>query len=143
MNKLLTTFQAPSPLLPLCYRTFSVFYDFSMDVALKNYHFSFIGYKNHLPFEAHFRTNLQEKFKNGERQFFKIKRIGLPVGFSENSARITDNGGTRTGEDRRQNPIKNYTSDRRSGRDRRGGSDRRKVQQVRGKKAIERRESFR
>ena len=39
--------------------------------------------------------------------------------------KIADNGGTRSGKDRRQDSTKEYIPDRRSGRDRRYGPDRR------------------
>jgi len=62
---------------------------------------------------------------------------------SEKSTRINDNGGTRSGTDRRQYNIMDKTSERRSGKERRSGIDRRKIQNCRGEKAIERRELFR
>jgi hypothetical protein len=55
---------------------------------------------------------------------------------------INDNGGTRSGADRRQFSNKGYTPERRSGRDRRGGIDRRSKKSIRDGKAIERREAF-
>jgi hypothetical protein len=39
--------------------------------------------------------------------------------------KINDNGGTRSGKDRRKDSMKKYIPDRRSGRDRRDGLDRR------------------
>ena len=39
--------------------------------------------------------------------------------------KINDNGGTRSGKDRRQDSTKEYIPDRRNGRDRRDGLDRR------------------
>ena len=62
---------------------------------------------------------------------------------SEKSTRINDNGGTRSGTNRRQYNIMDNTSERRSGKERRSGIDRRKIQNFRGEKAIERRELFR
>ena len=62
---------------------------------------------------------------------------------SEKSTRINDNGGTRSGTDRRQYNIMDNTSEQRSGKERRSGVDRRKIQNFRGEKAIERRELFR
>ena len=62
---------------------------------------------------------------------------------SEKSTRINDNGGTRSGADRRQYNIMDNTSERRSGKERRSGIDRRKIQNFRGEKAIERMELFR
>ncbi len=58
-------------------------------------------------------------------------------------SRINDNGGTRSGADRRQSPNVDYTPDLRSGKDRRSGVDRRYGQRLRGGQAIERREVFR
>ena len=62
---------------------------------------------------------------------------------SDKSTHINDNGGTRSGAERRQNTVKDHTPERRSGRERRGGNDRRRGQDLRGEKAIERRELFR
>ena len=62
---------------------------------------------------------------------------------SEKTTQINDNGGTRSGVDRRQYTIMSYTPERRSSKERRGGGERRKGQNFRGEKAIERRESFR
>ncbi len=62
---------------------------------------------------------------------------------SEKSTQINDNGGTRSRANRRQNIVKDYIPERRSGRERRGGNDRRRGQDFRGEKAIERRELFR
>ena len=61
----------------------------------------------------------------------------------EKSTQINDNGGTRSGKDRRQYNSMNNTAERRSGKERRSGIDRRKIQNFRGEKAIERRELFR
>lgn len=62
---------------------------------------------------------------------------------SEQSKLISDNGGTRAVADRRRCKIIDYKPERRSGAERRSGVDRRTVQNFRGEKAIERRESFR
>lgn len=62
---------------------------------------------------------------------------------SRKSTHITDNGGTRSGIDRRQNNINDYTPEKRSGRERRSEFDRRKGQGFRGGKAIERRDFYR
>ena len=62
---------------------------------------------------------------------------------SEKSTRKNDNGGTRSGTDRRQYNIMDNASERISGKERRTGIDRRKIQNFRGEKAIERRELFR
>ena len=56
---------------------------------------------------------------------------------------IIDNGGTRSGKDRRKLTIINYNPEQRTGRERRNGMDRRKGQINRGKMAIERRDKFR
>ncbi len=55
---------------------------------------------------------------------------------------LEDNGGTRSGTDRRQATKEGYTPERRKGGDRRSGLDRRDGQLFRGKQAIERREAF-
>jgi hypothetical protein len=65
------------------------------------------------------------------------------VKVSEKSTRINDNGGRRSGADRRQYNIMDNPPERRSGNERRSGVDRRKIQNFRGAKAIERRELFR
>ena len=62
---------------------------------------------------------------------------------SEKTTRINDNGGKRSGADRRQYTIMSYTPERRFGKERQGGGERRKGQNFRGEKAIERRELFR
>jgi len=67
----------------------------------------------------------------------------LPVEVSKKSKRINDNGGARSGKERRQYNINDYTPERRSGWQRRGEFDRRKNQSFRGEKAIERREFYR
>lgn len=56
---------------------------------------------------------------------------------------IIDNGGTRSGRERRKPAIINYNPERRTGQERRDGMDRRKDQRYRGELAIERREKFR
>lgn len=53
-----------------------------------------------------------------------------------------DNGGSRSGRDRRKFTIIDYDPERRSGQERRNGIDRRKDQMYRGDLAIERREKF-
>ena len=72
-------------------------------------------------------------------QIESFLRMDLPMDYKE----IIDNGGTRSGKDRRKLTIINYNPDRRTGRERRNGMDRRKDQRNRGKLAIERREKFR
>ena len=54
-----------------------------------------------------------------------------------------DNGGTRSGLDRRKLTIKGYASERRSGIERRSAIDRRRDQRPRDGSAVERREIFR
>ena len=55
---------------------------------------------------------------------------------------IIDNGGSRSGRDRRKFTIIDYNPERRTGQERRIGIDRRKDQMYRGDLAIERREKF-
>lgn len=62
---------------------------------------------------------------------------------SEKITSKNDNGGTRSGADRRQYTTVDYTSERRSGKERRSGADRRRGENSRGEMAIERRELFR
>ena len=56
---------------------------------------------------------------------------------------INDNGGTRTGKDRRKLASIKYSPERRTGQERRSLMDRRKDQRDRGELAIERRDRFR
>ena len=63
--------------------------------------------------------------------------------FMVNYNEIFDNGGTRSGRDRRKLKITDHNPDRRTGQERRNGVDRRRDQISRGKLAIERREKFR
>ena len=67
-----------------------------------------------------------------------LSRMELPIDHKE----IIDNGGTRSGKDRRKLTIINYNPERRTGQERRNGIDRRKDQMYRGDLAIERREKF-
>ena len=62
--------------------------------------------------------------------------------FMVNYNEIFDNGGTRSGRDRRKLKITNHNPERRTGQERRNNLDRRKDQISRGKLAIERREKF-
>jgi hypothetical protein len=55
------------------------------------------------------------------------------------NAIVKDNGGTRSGLDRRQFTYTIFVPERRSRRDRRSGSDRRQTQEPRGYPAVERR----
>ncbi len=63
--------------------------------------------------------------------------------FPVDGLEIIDNGGTRSGRDRRKLTIINYNPERRTDQERRNGMDRRKGQRSRGKLAIERRDKFR
>ena len=63
--------------------------------------------------------------------------------FMVNYKEIIDNGGSRSGRDRRKLKILNHVPERRTGQERRNGVDRRRDQISRGKLAIERREKFR
>ena len=65
--------------------------------------------------------------------------MNLPVDHIE----IVDNGGTRSGTDRRKVKTNNQNPERRNDSERRNGRDRRKGQRNRGKLAIERRDKFR
>jgi len=56
---------------------------------------------------------------------------------------IRDNGGTRSGNDRRKLPMVNRSSERRIIKDRRSGQDRRRELKCRDRYAIERRDAFR
>jgi hypothetical protein len=55
------------------------------------------------------------------------------------NAIVNDNGGTRSGLDRRQFSYTIFVPERRSRGDRRSGSDRRQTQESRGNMAVERR----
>jgi hypothetical protein len=63
--------------------------------------------------------------------------------FSVDGLEINDNGGSRSGRDRRKLTIINYIPERRIGQERRSLMDRRKDQRDRGDLAIERRDKFR
>jgi len=65
--------------------------------------------------------------------------MNLPADYTE----IDDNGGARSGRDRRKLKAINHNPERRTHRERRNGLDRRKGQRYRGELAIERREKFR
>jgi hypothetical protein len=60
----------------------------------------------------------------------------------EEDSGLKDNGGTRSGTDRRHFAIIGYTPERRHQQDRRSGIDRRNGQRNRGERAIERRDAF-
>jgi hypothetical protein len=55
---------------------------------------------------------------------------------------IRDNGGTRSGRDRRKLPVLTRNPERRTGQERRSGIDRRNGQKDRGELAVERRDAF-
>jgi hypothetical protein len=61
----------------------------------------------------------------------------------EDDLEINDNGGTRSGRDRRKLTIVTRNPERRAGQERRSGSDRRNGPGYRGKLAVERRDTFR
>jgi len=62
---------------------------------------------------------------------------------SEQGEMLKDNGGTRSGRDRRKTKLTIDKPERRSKGDRRSGVDRRNGQRNRGGRAVERREAFR
>ena len=64
--------------------------------------------------------------------------MNIPVNGSE----INDNGGTRSGRDRRKLTMISRNPERRTGQERRSGIDRRKSQKDRGELAVERRDMF-
>jgi len=55
---------------------------------------------------------------------------------------ITDNGGTRSGRDRRKLTMLTRNPERRTSQERRSGIDRRNGQKDRGELAVERRDTF-
>ena len=64
------------------------------------------------------------------------------MGFSAERLSIKDNGGTRSGRDRRKLTIVTRNPERRTGQERRGVMDRRKSPKYRGELAVERRDTF-
>ena len=62
--------------------------------------------------------------------------------FSVDGLEINDNGGSRSGRDRRKLTVINYNPERRIWQERRSLMDRRKDQRDRGELAIERRDKF-
>jgi len=62
--------------------------------------------------------------------------------FPVNGLDIKDNGGTRSGRDRRKPTIATRNPERRIGQERRGGIDRRNGPKYRGELAVERRDTF-
>ena len=65
------------------------------------------------------------------------------MSFPDSEPVITDNGGTRSGRDRRKLSVINRVPERRRIEDRRSGQDRRRELKCRDCFAIERREAFR
>ena len=78
-----------------------------------------------------------------ENLFMQIEGIFPPMGFSLDGIETDDNGGSRSGRDRRKLTIIEHKPERRTGQERRNGMDRRKDQRYRGELAIERRDKFR
>ncbi len=64
------------------------------------------------------------------------------MGFSVDGLEINDNGGTRSGGDRRKSKSMGRNPERRTGQERRSGIDRRNGQIIRGELAVERRDTF-
>ena len=64
--------------------------------------------------------------------------MNIPIDGSE----INDNGGTRSGKDRRKLTMITRNPERRTGQERRSGIDRRNGQKDRGELAVERRATF-
>jgi hypothetical protein len=62
--------------------------------------------------------------------------------FPVDGLNIKDNGGTRSGRDRRKLTIVTRNPERRTGQERRSGIDRRNGQRYRGELAVERRDTF-
>jgi hypothetical protein len=67
-----------------------------------------------------------------------LPRMNIPVDGLE----INDNGGTRSGRDRRKLTMLTRNPERRTGQERRSGIDRRNGQKDRGELAVERRDTF-
>ncbi len=64
------------------------------------------------------------------------------MGFSVDGLDIKDNGGTRSGRDRRKSKSMGHNPERRTEKERRSGIDRRHGQSNRGELAVERRDTF-
>ena len=64
------------------------------------------------------------------------------MGFSVDGLDIKDNGGTRSGRDRRKSKSMGRNPERRTEKERRSGIDRRNGQKLRGELAVERRDTF-
>ena len=67
-----------------------------------------------------------------------LPRMDIPVDGLE----INDNGGARSGRDRRKLAIVTLNPERRTGQERRSGIDRRNGARYRGELAVERRDMF-
>ena len=65
------------------------------------------------------------------------------MSYSEENLSIRDNGGSRTGRERRKLSLVNYSPERRIVKERRSGQDRRNGLKSRNGFAIERRDAFR
>ena len=81
-----------------------------------------------------------ESFKTGEKL---QKGVIFRMSFPDSGLMIKDNGGTRSGRDRRKLSIINRIPERRIIEDRRSGQDRRRELKCRDCFAIERRDAFR
>ena len=64
------------------------------------------------------------------------------MGFSGDGLDIKDNGGTRSGSDRRKFKSRGHNPERRTEKERRSGIDRRNGQRNRGELAVERRDTI-
>ena len=64
------------------------------------------------------------------------------MAFSVDGSNIKDNGGTRSGRDRRKSKSMGRNPERRTCHERRSGIDRRNCQRIRGELAVERRDTF-
>jgi len=72
----------------------------------------------------------------------QIEGIFPPMGFSVDGLDIKDNGGTRSGRNRRKFKSMGRHPERRTEKERRSGIDRRNGQRYRGELAVERRDTF-
>ena len=72
----------------------------------------------------------------------QIQGILPSMDFPVDVLNIKDNGGTRSGGDRRKPTIVTRNPERRTGQERRGVIDRRKSPKYRGELAVERRDTF-
>ena len=72
----------------------------------------------------------------------RIEGIFPRMEFQLDGLDITDNGGTRSGGNRRKSKGMGRNPERRTSQERRSGIDRRNGQIIRGKLAVERRDTF-